>query len=88
MIENKIGQLSDGNVRELFQVVNTEEKPQGGLTKNRFAMAFIGNDVNLVTAKLDLFNHWVKRFWTESEDRLKALTLKEIDPYMLTFLTH
>lgn len=76
LIENKLGQLSDSEVRELFQVINTEEKPRGGITKNRFAMAFIGNNVNLVTSQLDRFNQWVKRLWTESEDQLKE-TLDE-----------
>jgi len=76
LIENRLGQFSEAEAREFFRVVNTEEKPQGGPTKNRFAMAFLGHNVNLVTARLDLFNQWVKRLWTDSEDQLKE-TLDE-----------
>ncbi len=80
LLKNKLGQFDENNVRQFFTAVNTEVTPTGKARGNRFAMAFIGNNVNLVIEQLRLFNNWLSRFWTESGNDLS----KTLDEFWLT----
>ncbi len=70
ILQEKHGQLSEKDIREFFRLINMENTPAGKLTKNRFAMAFIGNNVNQALEKPDLFNLWVDRFWSTDDDQI------------------
>ena len=76
LMEEKVGHFDKEDIKEFFKLMN-QDFWQGKTRNDRFGLAYIGKNLNVLTEQIDAVNEWMEMFWTASESELKS----HIDKY-------
>lgn len=72
LIEQRLGALGEGELRELFILLNTDFDG-GKMRRDRFGLAFTGDLANKIVGQLDEANQAIRRLWeAEGDDAVYA----------------
>ena len=69
LLEERVGYLTKDDLKRLSTLVNSDFK-KGTIQKSRLVRVYTGQHLERLIAHLDTFNLWVKRLFTDPEERL------------------
>ncbi len=71
-LDDNIGKMTAQEWVDFFKQLNLE-KINGKETNQRFGLAFIGHNVQLMIEKVDELNHWSKKLWDANDKEISAV---------------